>query len=129
MLTLPSVHVYVKDRRIGFDWDAAMPENRNSSSEDSAMPDFPRIVVTGVGLVTPLGLDVPASWTGMLAGLCVAEVNGPILGKTGMQDHVAEAALPAVIHLRHAADRRHVAVPGGQDEAAFHFRDQQATVR
>src|SRR4030095_10134486 len=32
------------------------------------MPDFPRIVVTGIGLVTPLGLDVASSWGAMLAG-------------------------------------------------------------
>lgn len=32
------------------------------------MPEFPRIVVTGVGLVTPLGLNVPASWGAMLEG-------------------------------------------------------------
>ena len=45
-----------------------MPENNANNDKDSRMPDFPRIVVTGVGLVTPLGLDVPASWGGMLAG-------------------------------------------------------------
>jgi 3-oxoacyl-[acyl-carrier-protein] synthase II len=32
------------------------------------MPEFPRIVVTGVGLVTPLGLDVPSTWGAMLEG-------------------------------------------------------------
>ena len=32
------------------------------------MPEFPRIVVTGIGLVTPLGLDVASSWASMLAG-------------------------------------------------------------
>jgi 3-oxoacyl-[acyl-carrier-protein] synthase II len=32
------------------------------------MADFPRIVVTGVGMVTPLGLDVPSSWKGLLEG-------------------------------------------------------------
>ena len=32
------------------------------------MTDFPRIVVTGLGLVTPLGLDVPSTWQAMLAG-------------------------------------------------------------
>src|SRR5688500_439552 len=32
------------------------------------MPEFPRIVVTGVGLVTPLGHDVPSTWDAMLAG-------------------------------------------------------------
>src|SRR5687767_13858961 len=32
------------------------------------MPEFPRIVVTGVGLVTPLGLDVPSTWSAMLEG-------------------------------------------------------------
>jgi 3-oxoacyl-[acyl-carrier-protein] synthase II len=32
------------------------------------MADFPRIVVTGLGMVTPLGLDAPSSWKGLLAG-------------------------------------------------------------
>ena len=32
------------------------------------MTDFPRIVVTGVGMVTPLGLGVPASWKNLLDG-------------------------------------------------------------
>jgi 3-oxoacyl-[acyl-carrier-protein] synthase II len=32
------------------------------------MADFPRVVVTGVGMVTPLGLDVPSSWKGLLEG-------------------------------------------------------------
>ena len=32
------------------------------------MADFPRIVVTGVGMVTPLGLDAPSSWKALLAG-------------------------------------------------------------
>ncbi|HLG11523.1 MAG TPA: beta-ketoacyl synthase N-terminal-like domain-containing protein, partial [Dehalococcoidia bacterium] len=32
------------------------------------MTDFPRIVVTGVGMVTPLGLDVASSWAGLLEG-------------------------------------------------------------
>ncbi len=32
------------------------------------MADFPRIVVTGVGMVTPLGLDVATSWEGLRSG-------------------------------------------------------------
>ena len=32
------------------------------------MNDYPRVVVTGVGMVTPLGLDVPTSWQALLAG-------------------------------------------------------------
>lgn len=32
------------------------------------MPEYPRIVVTGVGMVTPLGLDVPSTWGAMLEG-------------------------------------------------------------
>lgn len=32
------------------------------------MADYPRIVVTGVGIVSPLGLDVPATWGAMLEG-------------------------------------------------------------
>src|SRR5262249_38694217 len=32
------------------------------------MPDFPRIFVTGVGIVSPLGLDTPSTWGAMLAG-------------------------------------------------------------
>ena len=32
------------------------------------MPEFPRVVVTGVGMVTPLGLDTDSSWAAMLAG-------------------------------------------------------------
>src|SRR5687768_7700732 len=32
------------------------------------MPDFPRIVVTGLGMVTPLGLDSRSTWEAMLAG-------------------------------------------------------------
>src|SRR3954453_20113349 len=32
------------------------------------MADYPRIVVTGVGMVTPLGLDAPSSWKALLAG-------------------------------------------------------------
>lgn len=32
------------------------------------MPDFPRIVVTGVGMVTPVGLTAVETWQAMLAG-------------------------------------------------------------
>jgi 3-oxoacyl-[acyl-carrier-protein] synthase II len=32
------------------------------------MADFPRVVVTGLGMVSPLGLDVPSSWRNLLAG-------------------------------------------------------------
>jgi 3-oxoacyl-[acyl-carrier-protein] synthase II len=32
------------------------------------MPEFPKVVVTGVGIVSPLGLDVESSWAAMLAG-------------------------------------------------------------
>ena len=32
------------------------------------MTDFPRVVVTGLGMVSPLGLDVPSSWKNLLAG-------------------------------------------------------------
>src|SRR5688572_25914776 len=32
------------------------------------MPDFPRVVVTGIGMVTPVGLDVPSTWSSLLAG-------------------------------------------------------------
>jgi 3-oxoacyl-[acyl-carrier-protein] synthase II len=32
------------------------------------MAEFPRIVITGVGMVTPLGLDAPSSWKALLAG-------------------------------------------------------------
>jgi len=32
------------------------------------MPDFPRVFVTGVGIVSPLGLDAPSTWAAMLAG-------------------------------------------------------------
>src|SRR3954470_12474570 len=32
------------------------------------MPEFPRVVITGVGMVTPLGLDAPSSWKALLAG-------------------------------------------------------------
>src|SRR5215204_2272099 len=32
------------------------------------MPEFPRLVVTGVGMVTPLGLDAPSSWKALVAG-------------------------------------------------------------
>jgi 3-oxoacyl-[acyl-carrier-protein] synthase II len=32
------------------------------------MPDFPRVVVTGIGMVTPVGLDTPSTWSALLAG-------------------------------------------------------------
>jgi len=32
------------------------------------MADLPRVVITGVGMVTPLGLDVSTSWKGLLEG-------------------------------------------------------------
>ena len=32
------------------------------------MTDFPRVVITGLGLVTPVGLDVASTWEAMLAG-------------------------------------------------------------
>jgi 3-oxoacyl-[acyl-carrier-protein] synthase II len=32
------------------------------------MTDFPRVVVTGVGMVTPVGLDTPGSWKALLDG-------------------------------------------------------------
>jgi 3-oxoacyl-[acyl-carrier-protein] synthase II len=32
------------------------------------MADFPKVVVTGVGLVTPLGLSAPSTWQAMLEG-------------------------------------------------------------
>ncbi len=39
------------------------------------MNDRPRVVVTGVGLVTPIGLDVEETWSALLAGVSGA---GPI---------------------------------------------------
>jgi 3-oxoacyl-[acyl-carrier-protein] synthase II len=39
------------------------------------MSDRPRVVVTGLGLVTPVGLDVEESWSALLAGVSGA---GPI---------------------------------------------------
>jgi 3-oxoacyl-[acyl-carrier-protein] synthase II len=39
------------------------------------MNDRPRVVVTGLGLVTPVGLDVETSWSSLLAGMSGA---GPI---------------------------------------------------
>src|SRR5438067_12731513 len=35
----------------------------------------PRVVVTGMGLVTPLGLDVPTTWGNLLKGVSAA---GPL---------------------------------------------------
>jgi 3-oxoacyl-[acyl-carrier-protein] synthase II len=32
------------------------------------MPEFPRVVVTGVGMVTPVGLDAESTWAALLAG-------------------------------------------------------------
>ncbi len=32
------------------------------------MPDFPKVVVTGIGMVTPVGLDTESSWVSMLGG-------------------------------------------------------------
>jgi 3-oxoacyl-[acyl-carrier-protein] synthase II len=32
------------------------------------MAEFPRVVVTGVGMVTPLGLDLSSTWSALLAG-------------------------------------------------------------
>ena len=32
------------------------------------MAEFPKVVVTGIGMVTPVGLDVPSSWSALLAG-------------------------------------------------------------
>jgi 3-oxoacyl-[acyl-carrier-protein] synthase II len=52
------------------------------------MTEFPRIVVTGVGMVTPLGLDLPSSWSAMLSGV---PGTGPItqFDITGMEVKVA----------------------------------------
>ena len=52
------------------------------------MPDFPRIVVTGVGMVTPLGLDTQSTWQSMLAG---QSGTGPItqFDATGFEVQVA----------------------------------------
>ena len=33
------------------------------------MAELPRVVVTGIGLVTPLGLDVPSTWQSMMNGV------------------------------------------------------------
>jgi len=33
------------------------------------MADFPKVVVTGLGMITPLALDAPATWRAMLAGV------------------------------------------------------------
>jgi 3-oxoacyl-[acyl-carrier-protein] synthase II len=41
------------------------------------MPNVPRIVVTGLGLVCPVGLDVESSWKNLLAGVCgIAKISG-----------------------------------------------------
>ncbi len=37
-------------------------------THNTFMSDFPRIVITGVGMVTPLGLDTQSTWRSMLAG-------------------------------------------------------------
>lgn len=41
---------------------------QSSSTTDRSSSTSPRIVVTGVGLVTPLGHDLESSWAAMLAG-------------------------------------------------------------
>ncbi len=41
------------------------------------MPNVPRVVVTGLGLVCPVGLDVESSWKNLLAGVCgIAKISG-----------------------------------------------------
>lgn len=40
----------------------------NLQSSEWCMTDLPKIVVTGIGMVTPLGLDTPTSWQAMLEG-------------------------------------------------------------
>src|SRR4051794_34971150 len=43
-------------------------ERQPVQPEGRLMPQFPRVVVTGVGIVSPLGLDTESTWKAMLAG-------------------------------------------------------------
>jgi len=44
-------------------------------------PDSQRVIVTGVGLVTPVGNDTPSSWAAILAGQALAMDNLPARGE------------------------------------------------
>ncbi|HLF77438.1 MAG TPA: beta-ketoacyl-ACP synthase II, partial [Dehalococcoidia bacterium] len=52
------------------------------------MADFPRIVITGIGMVTPIGMGVDASWRSMLAGI-PGTCNITQFDTTGMEVKVA----------------------------------------
>ena len=46
---------------------ASSPESDRASSPDSP-PTLRRVVVTGLGAITPCGLDAPTSWEAAVAG-------------------------------------------------------------
>jgi len=50
------------------------PVGRQSRSEESPSNGRRRVVVTGVGAITPLGGDAASTWAGLLAGRCGVRV-------------------------------------------------------
>ena len=68
-------------------------------------PSRRRVAITGLGLVTPVGLDVPATWSALLAGRSgIAPIS--LFDATGFRVRIA--AEVKGFDLEHAIDDRRV---------------------
>src|SRR5580698_6332515 len=82
-----------------------------------------RIVVTGMGAVTPLGEDFPASWNALIAGRD-AQAPLELFDTTGCRcHHAASASLPALPNLpaktiRRLARASRLAIPAAREALA-----------
>src|SRR4051812_42566510 len=88
---LPAISIYslirinqnIADEKIGW--------RKNRAPFLMAHHAFKRVVVTGIGLVTPLGTGVKQTWTRLLNSEC------GIVSLTDTLDHVGYEGLPAQI--------------------------------
>ena len=74
----------------------------------------PQVVVTGLGAITPLGGDVPATWSAMLAGTSgVREISPDWVDTTPVR-----IAAPAAVEPESVLDRIHAGAWTGTSSLA-----------